>query len=76
MLRRAEMMFMPVASQLEYKNSPEDSNGAKALFMAVVASLVEAGRGELVRLECGTLELRLTSGKIYYLDEQSITRIA
>ena len=70
------MMFMPVANQLEDKNSLEDSNAAKALFMTEVASLVEAGRGELVRLECGTLELHLTSGEIYHLDEQSITRIA
>lgn len=76
MHRRAGMMFIPATNQLEDRNWSEDSDAAKALFMTEVARLVEEGRGELVKLESSTLELRLTTGQIYHLREQSITRIA
>ena len=69
------MMFIPVASPLEDRSWPEDVDAAKALFMTEVAHIVEEGRGEIARLESGTLELRLATGEIYHLGEQSITRI-
>jgi hypothetical protein len=69
------MMFIPVANPSEDRGWPEDMDAAKALFMTEVARIVEKGRGELERLESGTLELRLTTGEIYQLGEQSITRI-
>jgi hypothetical protein len=69
------MMFIPVANPSEDRGWPEDMDAAKALFMTEVARIVEEGRGELERLESGTLELRLTTGEIYQLGEQSITRI-
>jgi hypothetical protein len=76
MHRRAEMMFMPATNRLEDRNWPEDWDAAKTLFMTEVKRLVEEGRGDLVKLESGMLELRLTTGEIYHLGEQSITRIA
>jgi len=69
------MMFMPAAGQLEDMDRPDDLDAAKALFMTEVARLVEERRGELVRLESGTLELRLVTGEIYHLGARSITRI-
>ncbi len=72
---RIEMMFIPVANPSEDRNWPEDVDAAKALFMTQVARIVEEGRGELARLESGTLELRLATGEIYQLGKQSITRI-
>ena len=72
---RADMMFMPAAGQLEDMDRPDDLDAAKALFMTEVARLVEERRGELVRLESGTLELRLVTGEIYHLGARSITRI-
>jgi hypothetical protein len=66
---------MPAISQLEDRTWPEDSDAAKTMFMTEVTRLVEEGRGDLVKLESGTLELRLTTGEIYHLGERSITRI-
>jgi hypothetical protein len=70
------MMFIPVANLSEDRGWPEDANAAKGLFMIEVSRIVEEGRGELARLESGTLELRLSTGETYQLGEQSITRIA
>jgi hypothetical protein len=61
---------------LEDRSWPEDVDAAKALFMAKVARIVEDGRGEIARLDSGTLELRLVTGEIFHLGEQSVTRIA
>jgi hypothetical protein len=69
------MMFIPVTNPSEDRGWPQDVDAAKARFMTGVARIVEEGRGELVRLESGTLELRLATGEIYQLGEQSITRI-
>ena len=66
------MMFIPVANPSGW---PEDADAAKALCMTGVACLVEEGLGELATLESGSLELRLATGEIYQLGEQSITRI-
>ena len=57
--RRTETMFMPATNRLEGRNWPEDSDAAKTLFMTEVTRLVAEGRGELVMLESGMLELRL-----------------
>jgi hypothetical protein len=70
------MMFIPVANPSEDRGWPEDVDAAKALFMTEVARIVAEGRGELARLESGTLELRLATGEIFHLGEQSVTRTA
>ena len=69
------MILIPSASLSEDRSWPEELDTAKALFMIEVARIVEEGRGELVTLESGTLELRFATGEIYHLGEQSITRI-
>jgi hypothetical protein len=72
---RGEMIFIPSASLSEDRSWPEELDTAKALFMIEVARIVEEGRGELVTLVSGTLELRFATGEIYHLGERSITRI-
>jgi hypothetical protein len=69
------MMFILAASQLEDRSWSEELDAAKALFMTEVAHIVDDGRGELTRLESGTLELRLATGEIFHLGKQSVTRI-
>ena len=69
------MMFIPVANPSEDRNWPEDVDAAKALFMTQVARIVEEGRGELARLESGTLELRFATGELFHLSDKGITRI-
>jgi hypothetical protein len=49
---------------------------AKALFMTEIARIFEEGRGEIARLDSGALELRLVTGEIFHLGQQSVTRIA
>lgn len=69
------MMLISVTNSSEDRDWPEDADAAKVLFMAEVARIVEEGRGELARLESGTLELRLATGETYQFDDRSITRI-
>ncbi len=49
---------------------------AKALVMAAVARIVEAGNAAIVVLESGTIELRLVTDEIFHLGERTVTRIA
>ena len=55
---------------------PEDPNVAKALVMAELAGIVAEGGAVIVSLESGTLELRLATGEIFHLGEETVTRIA
>lgn len=55
---------------------PEDLNAAKALVMAELARIVEEGGAVTARLESGALELRLATGEIFHLGEETVTRIA
>jgi hypothetical protein len=55
---------------------PKDSDAAKALVMAELARIVEAGGAVMATLESGTLELRLATGEIFHLGEETVTRIA
>lgn len=55
---------------------PEDPNVAKASVMAELAGIVEQGGAVMVTLESGTLELRLATGEIFHLGEETVTRIA
>jgi hypothetical protein len=70
------MVFIPATNQSEDRSWPEGVDVAKALFMAEIDHIVAEGLGEIVRLESGTLELRLVTGQIFHLGEQSVTRIA
>jgi hypothetical protein len=73
---RFEMMFIPAACPLEDRSWPEDVDAAKAMFMTEVARIVADGRGDITKLNSVTLELRLATGEIFHLGEQSVTRIA
>jgi hypothetical protein len=73
---RVEMTFIPTGSPSEDRSWPEGLDAAKALFMAEVARIIEDGRGEVTRLESGTLELRLATGEIYHLGEKAVARIS
>ena len=70
------MMFIPAACPLEDRSWAEDVDAAKAMFMTEVARIVAGGRGEITTLNSESLELRLATGEIFHLGEQSVTRIA
>ena len=55
---------------------PSDRDVAKALVMAELARLVDEGDAVMATLENGTLELRLATGEIFHLGEETVTRIA
>jgi hypothetical protein len=46
------------------------------MFMTEVARIVADGRGDITKLNSVTLELRLATGEIFHLGEQTVTRIA
>jgi hypothetical protein len=70
------MMFIPAACPLEDRSWPENVDAAKAMFMTEVARIVADGRGDITKLNSVTLELRLATGEIFHLGEQTVTRIA
>jgi hypothetical protein len=53
-----------------------DDEAAKVLVMAQVARIVEEGRAAMTQLESGLLELRFTTGEVFHLGDDGITRIA
>lgn len=55
---------------------PDDRDVARALVMAELARLVDEGDAVMATLEAGTLELRLATGEIFHLGEETVTRIA
>jgi alpha-D-ribose 1-methylphosphonate 5-triphosphate synthase subunit PhnG len=44
--------------------------------MAELARIVEEGGAVTARLESGAIELRLATGEIFHLGEETVTRIA
>jgi hypothetical protein len=70
------MVFIPATCPLEDRSWPEDVDAAKAMFMTEVARIVADGPGDITKLNSVTLELRLATGEIFHLGEQSVTRIA
>jgi hypothetical protein len=53
-----------------------DEDDAKAFVMAEIARIAEDGRAAMTRLESGVLELRFTTGELFHLVDEGITRIA
>jgi hypothetical protein len=70
------MTLIPALHRAADGGRPEDSNAAKALVMAELARIVEEGGAVTATLESGALELRLATGEIYHLGEETVTRIA
>ena len=56
--------------------NPGEEALAKAIVMIGIARLVEDGHASVARLESGGLELRFTTGEIFHLGEEAVTRIA
>jgi hypothetical protein len=54
----------------------EGPNLAKALVMAELARIVAQGDAVTTAVESGALELRLATGEIYHLGEETVTRVA
>jgi hypothetical protein len=57
-------------------NGPEHADLAKAFVMAAVARIVAVGRATIVTLDSGELELRLATGEILLLGNETVTRLA
>src|SRR3954468_2936848 len=55
---------------------PVDDETAKALVMAQITRIIDEGRAATTRLESGVLELRFTTGEVFHLGDEGITRIA
>jgi alpha-D-ribose 1-methylphosphonate 5-triphosphate synthase subunit PhnG len=70
------MTFNPAVYREEEAVRSSDANTAKAIVMAEVARLVEAGDAVVVTCESGTLELRLATGATFQLGDETVTRIA
>ena len=47
-----------------------------ALVIAGLVHLVGKSRGSMNRLDSGVMELRLATGEIFHLDEETVTRVA
>jgi len=56
--------------------SRPDDEAAKALVMAQVARIVEEGRAAVTQLGSGLFELSFTTGEVFHLGDEGITRIA
>ena len=70
------MSSIPAMDLLENRDEPVTPDAAKALVMAEIDRLVVSGLAAIVILEAGTLELRLATGEVFHLGEETITRIA
>ena len=70
------MSTNPGQDVLENGDEPVTPDAAKALVMSEIDSLVVSGLAAIVMLEAGTLELRLSTGEIFHLGEEAITRVA
>jgi hypothetical protein len=55
---------------------PRDADVAKAIVLAEVARIVADGNAVFSTLETGTIELRFSTGEIFHLGEEMVTRIA
>jgi hypothetical protein len=54
----------------------DDPGVAKVVIVAEFAQHVEEGRAVMAMLEAGTLEIRLATGEVFHLGEETVTRIA
>jgi alpha-D-ribose 1-methylphosphonate 5-triphosphate synthase subunit PhnG len=70
------MTSIPASNPAEDERRLDDPGTAKALVMAEFVRLIEEGRAAMLTLEAGTLEIRLATGEIFHLGEETVTRIA
>jgi len=69
------MTYLLAFDLAEDGDAPEDSGVAKASLLAVLALIVGEGGARLATLESGALELRLATGEVFRLGEETVTRI-
>ena len=70
------MSSIPSPDLLENRDEPLTPDAAKALVLTEVDRLVVSGLAVIVMLEAGALELRLSTGEVFHLGEEAITRVA
>jgi hypothetical protein len=70
------MAFIPAANPGDEAARSGDVEMARAIVMTEIARLVEGGDAALVTFESGRLELRLRTGEVFHLGEETVTRIA
>ena len=70
------MTFIPAGNPGEEVAQSRDADVMRAIVMTGITRLVEDGHAVLVTMEYGRLELRLTTGEVFHLGEQSVTRVA
>jgi hypothetical protein len=54
----------------------EEPDLAAALVITEFVRIVEEGRASMRRLESGAIEIRLLTGEVLHLDDETITRVA
>jgi hypothetical protein len=70
------MTLIHALGRVPDRSRSDGPNLAKALVMAALTRIVAQGDAVTATLESGTLELRLATGEIYHLDEETVTRVA
>lgn len=55
---------------------PEDAGEAKALFLAAIEQIVAGGGAVLTLSGASASQLRLASGEVFLLGQETLTRIA
>ena len=70
------MTLIHALGRVPDRGRSEGPNPAKALVMAELARIVAQGDAVTAMLESGALELRLATGEIYHLGEETVTRVA
>jgi hypothetical protein len=55
---------------------PDDAGRAKALFLAAIARIVQDGGAVLASSGASASQLRLASGEVFLLGQETLTRIA
>jgi hypothetical protein len=58
------------------KDRDELENPAMASIIAELVHIVGESRGSMTRLDSGVMELRLTTGEIFHLGKETVTRVA
>jgi hypothetical protein len=68
---------MTVLSALYQPEDPDElENPAMARAIAEFVHIVGKSRGSMKRLDSGVMELRLATGEIFHLGQETVTRVA
>lgn len=70
------MTPFPALNRSRRRAETVDPEAAKTLVLAEIDRLVAVGHAAIVRSEGGALSLRFTTGEVFQLGEEAVTRIA